>query len=43
LAVPQAGNLRDRLVGESNDAIPFVLGLYPEADSQQLHSLVRNE
>lgn len=34
--------LRDRLVEEGDDAIPSVLGLYPEADRQQLRSLVRN-
>lgn len=34
--------LRDRLVEEGDDAIPSVLGLYPEADHQQLRSLVRN-
>ncbi|AIN18093.1 hypothetical protein CH54_2985 [Yersinia rochesterensis] len=34
--------LRDRLVEEGDDAIPTVLELYPEADRQQLRSLVRN-
>ncbi|NIG88276.1 ribosome-associated protein [Serratia symbiotica] len=34
--------LRDRLVEEGDDAIPSILGLYPEADRQQLRSLVRN-
>ncbi|PJE88203.1 ribosome biogenesis factor YjgA [Yersinia mollaretii] len=34
--------LRDRLVEEGDDAIPTVLDLYPEADRQQLRSLVRN-
>ncbi|MFJ1179403.1 ribosome biogenesis factor YjgA [Yersinia enterocolitica] len=34
--------LRNRLVEEGDDAIPTVLELYPEADRQQLRSLVRN-
>ena len=34
--------LRDRLVEEGDDAIPSILALYPEADRQQLRSLVRN-
>lgn len=34
--------LSDRLVEEGDDAISFVLGLYPEADRQQLRSLARN-
>lgn len=34
--------LRDRLVEECDDAIPTVLELYPDADRQQLRSLVRN-
>ncbi|HDM8083854.1 TPA: ribosome-associated protein [Yersinia enterocolitica] len=34
--------LRDRLVEEGDDVIPTVLELYPEADRQQLRSLVRN-
>ncbi|AKP33272.1 ribosome biogenesis factor YjgA [Yersinia aleksiciae] len=34
--------LRDRLVEEGDDVIPTVLDLYPDADRQQLRSLVRN-
>ncbi|WP_145475767.1 ribosome biogenesis factor YjgA [Yersinia similis] len=34
--------LRDRLIAEGDDAIPTVLELYPDADRQQLRSLVRN-
>ncbi|WP_127957019.1 ribosome biogenesis factor YjgA [Serratia microhaemolytica] len=34
--------LRDRLLEQGDDAIPAVLELYPEADRQQLRSLVRN-
>ncbi|MEY4476396.1 MAG: hypothetical protein RL248_2163 [Pseudomonadota bacterium] len=34
--------LRDRLVEEGDDAIPTILELYPDADRQQLRSLVRN-
>ncbi|NIG88750.1 MAG: ribosome-associated protein [Serratia symbiotica] len=34
--------LSDRLVEESDDALPSILGLYPEADCQKLRSLVRN-
>ncbi|MEB6334158.1 ribosome biogenesis factor YjgA [Serratia rhizosphaerae] len=35
-------SLRDRLVEEGDEAIPAVLELYPQADRQQLRSLVRN-
>ncbi|MBW7981663.1 ribosome biogenesis factor YjgA [Enterobacillus tribolii] len=34
--------LRDRLIAEGDDVIPVVLELYPQADRQQLRSLVRN-
>ncbi|MFI0488474.1 MAG: ribosome biogenesis factor YjgA [Yersinia sp. (in: enterobacteria)] len=34
--------LRDRLIEEGDDAIPTILALYPDADRQQLRSLVRN-
>lgn len=34
--------LRDRLIEEGDDAVPAVLELYPQADRQQLRSLVRN-
>lgn len=34
--------LRDRLVEEGDDAIPPVLELYPEANRQQLRTLIRN-
>jgi ribosome-associated protein len=34
--------LRDRLVEAGDDVIPTVLELYPDADRQQLRSLVRN-
>lgn len=34
--------LRDRLIEEGDEAIPTVLELYPDADRQQLRSLVRN-
>lgn len=34
--------LRDRLVEEGDDAVPTVLDLYPDADRQQLRSLIRN-
>ena len=34
--------LRDRLVEEGDVAIPTVLELYPDADRQQLRSLIRN-
>ncbi len=34
--------LRDRLIAEGDEAIPTVLELYPDADRQQLRSLVRN-
>lgn len=33
--------LRDRLMKENEDVILSVLGLYPEANRQQLRSLVR--
>ncbi len=35
-------HLRDRLIEEGDDAVPDVLNLWPEADRQQLRSLVRN-
>lgn len=34
--------LRDRLVAEGDNVVPTVLELYPDADRQQLRSLVRN-
>lgn len=34
--------LRDRLIAEGDDVVPDVLALYPNADRQQLRSLVRN-
>ncbi|WP_192458329.1 ribosome biogenesis factor YjgA [Musicola keenii] len=34
--------MRDRLLEQGDDAIPDVLALYPQADRQQLRSLVRN-
>ena len=34
--------LRDRLVEDGDDVIPEVLNLFPDADRQQLRSLVRN-
>lgn len=34
--------IRDRLIDESDDAISLVLELYPQADRQQLRSLIRN-
>lgn len=34
--------LRDRLIGEGDDAVPEVLKLWPQADRQQLRSLIRN-
>ena len=34
--------LRDRLVAEGDEVVPDVLALYPEADRQQLRSLIRN-
>lgn len=34
--------LRDRLIEEGDDAVPDVLNLWPDADRQQLRSLIRN-
>ena len=34
--------LRDRLIEEGDDAVPEVLRLWPQADRQQLRSLIRN-
>jgi len=34
--------LRDRLIEEGDDAIAEVLGLWPDADRQQLRTLIRN-
>ncbi|XWJ91794.1 ribosome biogenesis factor YjgA [Phytobacter ursingii] len=34
--------LRDRLIEEGDDAIGEVLGLWPDADRQQLRTLIRN-
>ncbi|QHM72540.1 ribosome biogenesis factor YjgA [Mixta intestinalis] len=34
--------LRDRLVEQGDDAIAEVLNLYPDADRQQLRSMIRN-
>lgn len=34
--------LRDRLIEEGDDAVPDVLKLWPQADRQQLRSLIRN-
>ncbi|WP_276640536.1 ribosome biogenesis factor YjgA [Siccibacter turicensis] len=34
--------LRDRLIEEGDDAVPDVLSLWPQADRQQLRSLIRN-
>ncbi|NLS53232.1 ribosome biogenesis factor YjgA [Hafnia alvei] len=34
--------IRDRLIDEGDDAISIVLDLYPQADRQQLRSLIRN-
>ena len=34
--------IRDRLIDEGDDAISLVLELYPQADRQQLRSLIRN-
>ncbi|NIF22583.1 MULTISPECIES: ribosome biogenesis factor YjgA [Pantoea] len=34
--------LRDRLIEKGDDALAEVMGLYPDADRQQLRSLVRN-
>ena len=35
-------HLRDRLIAEGDDAVPEVLNLWPNADRQQLRSLIRN-
>ncbi|MGR4050525.1 ribosome biogenesis factor YjgA [Kosakonia cowanii] len=35
-------HLRDRLIEEGDDAVPDVLNLWPNADRQQLRSLIRN-
>ncbi|HEY0211721.1 ribosome biogenesis factor YjgA [Acerihabitans sp.] len=35
-------NLRDRLIEQGDDVVDEVMALYPEADRQQLRSLVRN-
>ena len=35
-------HLRDRLITEGDDAVPEVLNLWPNADRQQLRSLIRN-
>ena len=35
-------NLRDRLIEHGDDAVEDVMAIYPEADRQQLRSLVRN-
>ncbi|MDN6633226.1 MAG: ribosome-associated protein [Enterobacterales bacterium] len=34
--------IRDRLIDEGDDVIAIVLDLYPQADRQQLRSLIRN-
>ena len=34
--------LRDRLVEQGDDAVPEVLNLYPDADRQQLRTMIRN-
>ena len=34
--------LRDRLIDEGDDAVADVLNLWPDADRQQLRSLIRN-
>lgn len=34
--------LRDRLVEQGDEAVPEVLNLYPDADRQQLRSMIRN-
>ncbi|MDN6115778.1 MAG: ribosome-associated protein, partial [Enterobacterales bacterium] len=34
--------IRDRLIDEGDDVIAVVLDLYPQADRQQLRSLIRN-
>ncbi|NDL63509.1 ribosome biogenesis factor YjgA [Acerihabitans arboris] len=35
-------NLRDRLIEQGDDVVDEVMALYPDADRQQLRSLVRN-
>ncbi|MDU1620313.1 MAG: ribosome biogenesis factor YjgA [Escherichia coli] len=35
-------NLRDRLIEQGDDAIAEVLNLWPDADRQQLRTLIRN-
>ena len=35
-------HIRDRLIAEGDDAVPDVLNLWPNADRQQLRSLIRN-
>jgi ribosome-associated protein len=35
-------NLRDRLIDQGDDAIAEVLNLWPDADRQQLRTLIRN-
>ncbi|WP_336852103.1 ribosome biogenesis factor YjgA [Pseudescherichia vulneris] len=35
-------HIRDRLISEGDDAVPEVLNLWPNADRQQLRSLIRN-
>ena len=35
-------HIRDRLIAEGDDAVPEVLNLWPNADRQQLRSLIRN-
>ena len=34
--------MRDRLIDEGDDAVAEVLNLWPNADRQQLRSLIRN-
>ena len=34
--------IRDRLIEQGDDAVPEVLNLWPDADRQQLRSLIRN-
>ena len=34
--------IRDRLIEQGDDAVPEVLNLWPNADRQQLRSLIRN-
>ncbi|WP_075182724.1 ribosome biogenesis factor YjgA [Pantoea sp. 1.19] len=34
--------LRDRLIEQGDEAMPEVLALYPDADRQQLRSMIRN-